>query len=62
LRLTKTQGAWSRLHPTSSQCSARRKSGEIGGVTVRGYVDLMDANGCIIDLKTERLDHAQGTR
>ncbi len=27
-------------------------SGEIGGVNVRGYVDLLDSNGCIIDLKT----------
>lgn len=26
--------------------------GEIGGVGVRGYVDLMDTEGCIIDLKT----------
>ena len=27
-------------------------SGEIGGVRVRGYVDLLDVNGCIVDLKT----------
>jgi hypothetical protein len=26
--------------------------GEIGGVAVRGYVDLVDVNGCIVDLKT----------
>jgi hypothetical protein len=27
-------------------------AGEIGSVAVRGYVDLLDVNGCIIDLKT----------
>ena len=27
-------------------------TGEIGGVAVRGYVDLLDVNGCIVDLKT----------
>ena len=26
--------------------------GEIGGVPVRGYIDLVDVEGCIIDLKT----------
>jgi hypothetical protein len=27
-------------------------TGEIGAVAVRGYVDLIDVNGCIVDLKT----------
>ena len=27
-------------------------AGEIGGVPVRGYIDLMDASGTVIDLKT----------
>jgi hypothetical protein len=27
-------------------------TGEVGGVAVRGYVDLLDVNGCVLDLRT----------
>lgn len=30
----------------------KRVAGTIGGVKVRGFIDLLDTNGCIIDLKT----------